>query len=189
MGGHSIRAYSPSTDHRLERFELAAGPVLFAIGVAVAYFIADVGPLDRAKVQGFIGLPLMAIGPGLAGLAGRAAERRSRARGVIRGSAAVIGIVATWITAVSVTQVGCRPVTSAIDVLPYAGTVGLLAAASYGVAGTAALRAAAGGRRWVAVAIGAGWFVGLAALSVVVIFAALFPPLSCAPAFLGATFT
>lgn len=181
MTDDPIRAFSPTTGGRVENFELAAGPVLFAIGVAVAYFISEIAPLDRAQVQGFIGLPLMAVGPGLAGLAGRTAERRSRARRVIRATAAVIGIVAIWATAVSVTYVGCRPVASAIDVLPYAVAVGLLAAITYGVAGIAALGAAADGRRWVALAIGAGSFVGLAAVSVLVISAALFQPLGCAP--------
>lgn len=181
MTDHRIRALSPTTDARIETLELVAGPVLFAIGLAVTYFIQDIGPLDRAKVQGFIGLPLMAVGPGLAGLAGRTSEGRSRARLVIRATAAGIGAVAIWTTAVSVTFVRCRPVTSAIDVLPDAVVIGLLAAITYGVAGTAALGSAARGRRWVAVAIGAGSFVGLAAVSVLVIFAALFPPLSCAP--------
>jgi hypothetical protein len=180
MTQHPIRVLSPMTDGRMETFELAAGPVLFVVGLAIAYLIPDIGPLDRAKVQGFIGLPLMAVGPGLAGWAGRTSEGRSRARLVIRATAASIGIVAIWATAVSVTFVGCRPVTSPTDALPQAAAVGLLAAITYGVAGSAALGFAARGRSWLAIAIGAGSFVGLAVVSVGVIFAALFPPLSCA---------
>ncbi len=182
MTDHPIPAIS-TTDWRAEIIWLAAGPVVFALGLAVTYFIAEIGPLDRAKVQGFIGLPLMALGPGLAGLAGRRAAARSRARLVIGVSAAVVGFVALWAIAVSVAFVRCRPATSAIDVLPEAVIVGLLAATTYAVAGTAALGSAARGRRWVAVAVGAASFAGLAAVSVLVIFVALFPPRSCAPLF------
>jgi hypothetical protein len=181
MADDSMRARLPMSNGRIETFELVVGPVLFAVGLAVTYFIPDIGPLDRAKVQGFIGLPLMAAGPGVAGLAGRTPDGRSRAQLVIRATAAGIGALAIWMTVVSVAFVGCRPVTSPIDVFPYALVVGLLAATTYGVAGTAALGSAARGRRGVAVAIGAGTFVGLAAVSVLVIFTALFPPLSCAP--------
>ena len=154
--------------------------MLLAVGLAITFFIPDLGPLDRAQVQGFIGLPLMAVGPGVAGWAGRTFEGRSRARRVIRATSAAIGVVAIWATAVSVTFVRCQPVTSATDALPEAVVVGLLAAITYGFAGTAALGSAARGRTWVAIAVGAGCFVGLAALSILVIVVALFPPLSCA---------
>jgi hypothetical protein len=180
MTNHRTRTPWPTIEHRGETLALAGGPVLFAVGLAVTYFIADIGPLDRAKVQGFVGLPLMAVAPGIAGLAGRTPEGRSRARVVTGATALGTAIVASWTTAVSVTFVGCRPVTSPIDVLPAAVIVGLLAAVTYGVAGTAALGTA--GRRpgWAAVAVGALSFVGLAAASLLVVLAALFPPLSCA---------
>src|SRR5258708_32379291 len=139
MTDHAVRALSPATGGRIETVELLGGPVLFAVGLAITYFIQDIGPLDRAKVQGFIGLPLMAIGPGLAGLAGRTREGRSRALLVIRATAAGIGMLAIWATAVSVTQVGCRPVTSAIYVLPDSAVACLLAVITYCVAANAAI--------------------------------------------------
>jgi hypothetical protein len=181
MIDHPIGATAPPTDRRVAMFELAAGPVLFALGLAVTYFVQEIGALDRAKVQGFIGLPLMALAPGFAGLAGRATEVRSRARRIIRATAAGIGVLATWTTAVSLTFVRCRPIDSPLEALPDAMVVGLLAVITYGVAGTMSLGSAAGGGRWVAIAVGAGTFVSLAAMSVLIIFAVLFPPLSCAP--------
>lgn len=167
--------------NRSATFELAAGPALFMIGVAIMYSLPELGPLDRAKVQGLIGLPLLAAAPGFAGLAGRATDARQQARRVLLATAAAIGILATWATATSVTFARCRPVTNPLDALPEALIVGLLAATSYGFAGSVALGSAVRGRRWLALAEGAGLFVGLAGASVLVIFTALFPVVSCAP--------
>jgi hypothetical protein len=161
--------------------ELAAGPALFGVGVLVVYFTGHIGPLDRAQVQGFVGLPLMALGPAIAGVAGRVPEVRRWATLVIRATAVAIGVLTAWAVAVSVAFVGCRPVTTLSDALPEASVVGVLAAASYGVAGAVALGASARGRRWLALAQGASTFVIGAALSVAVIELILFPPVICAP--------
>lgn len=161
--------------------ELAAGPSLFAIGLAVMYFVPEIGPLDRAKVQGLIGLPLLALGPAVAGLAGRMPDVQLQARLVIRLTATAIGVLVAVATAISVASVRCRPVASPIDALPEAVIVGVLAAISYGLGGTVALGSAARGRLWIALAQGTATFIAAAALSVAVIVVALFPPLSCAP--------
>ena len=168
------------TPPRAATTELAAGPVVFVIGVAVMYFIRELGPFDRAQVQGLIGFPLLALVPSVAGLAGRAPDVRLRARTLIGVTAAVIGILALSATAASVTFVRCRPVSNPLDVLPDALVVGLLAAVTYGFAGTVALGSAARGRRWMALAEGAGTYAGLAAVSTLAIFTLVFPPLSCA---------
>jgi hypothetical protein len=160
--------------------ELAAGPVLFGLGIAVMNFVTEIGPLDRAKVQALVGVPLLALGPGVAGLAGRAPEARLMARRVIRITAVAVGLLATLTIAASVTFARCRPVASPLDVLPEALVMGVLAAAAYGFAGTLALRSAADGRHWAALVRGAILFVLGASLSVVVLFVVLFPPLSCA---------
>lgn len=174
---HSIRI-GPA---RYAALELVAGPVLFALGAGIMYFVREIGPLDLAKVQGLVALPLLALGPAVAGLAGRSQVTRATARTVISATAAVVGWLTVWAVAESVTFARCRPVTTPVEILPELVVMGVLGGATYWFAGTVALRSAASGSQWIALAKGAGTFLLGAAVSVGVLFLALFPPLSCAP--------
>ena len=160
---------------------LAAGPVLFAVGILVFWFAREIGPLDLAKVQGFVGLPLLALGPAVAGLAGQWPDIRRRARLAVNFTALAIGVFAAFATAFSVRQVGCTPVTSPVDALPQGIVVGALAGFSYWFAAIEAMHRAERGRSWFALASGAATFVVAIAVTVGIVFMVLFPPLSCAP--------
>lgn len=164
-----------------ELVRLVAGPTLFAVGVGVFWFVRGIGPLDVAKVQGFVGLPLLAAGPAVAGLAGKSEETRSRARVAIRAAAVLLGVFAALAIALTVRQVGCTPVTSPIQALPHGIVVGVLAGGSYWFAARSAMHRAERGNKWAALAVGAGTFIVATAVTVAFVFMVLFPPLSCAP--------
>ena len=160
---------------------LVAGPALFTAGVLVFWFVREIGPLDVAKVQGFVGVPLLALGPAVAGLAGRWPEIRRPARLAVNLAALGVGVLGALATAFSVRQVGCTPVTSPIDALPQGIVVGVLAGFSYWFAAIEAMHRAERGRSWFALASGAATFVVATAVTVGIVFRVLFPPLSCAP--------
>lgn len=136
--------------------------------------------LDRAKVQGLIGLPLVLAAPGVLSLGWRPPTRVLARRLTLLigiGIAAVMALV----TMASVTQLGCRPVASPLEVLPLAALVGAIAAAQF-VLATLAARPKAVGSYVVPRSLLVGAAVGIGALAVdLAAIAVLFPPLSCAP--------
>ena len=165
------------------RARLLAGPALFAIGLAEIW-ISDVllglGPLSRAESQA-LGVPFLALAPGIAALVEHEEGLRRRSRRLVAATAAVLGVLAAVLLATGVSQVGCRPVTGPLDVLPQAAIVGVMAAATYGLAYLVSTDAARKGRRVTALLTGATVFIGLAVASLLVMVTVLFPPLSCAP--------
>lgn len=163
---------------------LAAGPVLFAIGLAEMWItdrLLGLGPLSRAQAQA-LGIPFLAAAPGIAALVERNEALRERSRRLATATAAALGVLAAILIAVSVTQIGCRPVTGPLDVAFHAVIVGAMAAGTYGLAYLVSTDAARKGRRVTTILTGATTFIGLAVASLLVMVTVLFPVLSCAPA-------
>lgn len=163
------------------RARLFAGPALFAIGLAeiwISDLLVGLGPLSRAEAQA-LGVPFLAIAPGIAALAEHEEAIRRESRRLAAAAAIVLGILAAVLLATGVSQVGCRPVTSPLDVAFQAAIVGAMAAATYGLAYLVSTDAARKGRRVTAILTGATVFIGLAVASLLVMVTVLFPPLSC----------
>jgi len=161
---------------------LALGPVLFAIGLAVIWiadWLVGFGPLSRAQGQA-LGVPFLAAAPGIAALVEGDPLLRQRSRRITAAMAAVLGVVAAVLIAGTVTQVGCRPVTGPLDVAFEATAVGVMAAATYGLAYLVSTDAARKGRRLTAVLGGATVFLGLAVASLLAMVTVFFPIVSCA---------
>ena len=109
------------------------GPVAL-VGSLVVWYVADralgLGLLDRAQATGLIALPLLLASPGASTLGMAEESRRARstvaiAQGVIVAAMTMIGLL------LSITQVGCVPVGSPLDVIPGALGVGLVAGVGY----------------------------------------------------------
>ena len=165
------------------RVALVAGSALAAMGLIAWYVTSQlviIGPYDRAEATWVVVVPLLALAPGVAGLAERTENLRQAARYIAAATALGLGLGATFVIVSSVSFANCRPVTSALDVLPQ-GLVGGLAVAltyfvPYRLAGTLARK-----NRPVAAALcGAALWVALAGLTLLIVYGVLFQPLACA---------
>lgn len=154
---------------------LVAPLILFAAAASVWWLsdrLVQVGPFDRAKVGWFVVVPVLALSPAVAALAG------GRAMAL---SAVVAALVVTIGLSLMITRIGCAPVGTALEIIPSAMAVGVtvgagFAASSY--AGLVAGRKLAGHSVWATVLVSPLAFVPAMLVSLLV-FAALFPPVSC----------
>ncbi|HXI45886.1 MAG TPA: hypothetical protein VNH13_06255 [Candidatus Acidoferrales bacterium] len=166
---------------RLGTAGLIAGPLFLVAGAAV-FFLRDaiiaLG-LDVAKVQGGLGLPLLLLSPAALALAWSPGGPIAEARLAVRLISVGIAGFVTVLVATSVTQIGCRPISSPLEALIPSALLGLAAGFAFFVAIRLARPSAAAGHPARAVAIGVS--TGLVAVGVlVVLLIVLFPPLSCA---------
>ncbi len=173
---------------------LGAAPLLLVCAV-LAWYVSDrlvlIGPFDRAQVGWVIVVPLIAIAPGVAALVERRTALVRQSRRVVAGVAiAIVAFVVVGL-ALTVTYLDCHPVGGPLDVVPRALPIGLVAALAYvlayAVASVVARRRAGLGfvvvRRESGIRVllaGAATWLVLAALGLVVL-AASFPALTCAP--------
>lgn len=148
--------------------------VLLAVAGAV-WLVSDnlvrIGPLDRALIGWLIVVPLILLAPGVAAF-GKPAES------VI--SVVAVGSLVVVALSLSISQIGCSPASLPTVVL-HALPVGVAASMGF-VAATLAARHAASlasaGRVWIGLFTGALVAFGGGAL-VLLLFAAVFPPVSC----------
>jgi len=157
------------------------GPVLYAFGATV--FLADNSLLalgiNRAQVQGGLGLPLLLLAPGILAVGWLPGGRQWIARRVAVLFAGVIAVGVTVLIASSATQVACQPVSPPLGALPQAVALGVIAGGSFALSTAAGARLAATGRPGMAILVGAGT-AGLTYGVQLVAFLILFPVLSCA---------
>jgi hypothetical protein len=161
---------------------LLVAPGLIAIAL-VLYVTSDrlveIGPFDRAKIGWAVVVPLLAVAPGAAALAGRSvgARRAAIAAGLI---SVVSGVGLAWWVSVATIFLDCREVTDPLVVLPRTLPIALVAAAAFGAAAAAAWQAAKRDRRLLAVLIGAAvWFAG--AIAGIFVWVLSFPQARCLP--------
>jgi hypothetical protein len=177
---------SPRTIARDRQIAIAGvvlAPVLLVLGLAIGYepaLIVGIVPLEHAWIQGAIAGPMLLVAPGALSLAWL--EMRVARIGTWLTAAIAILIalgVAGWVAA-SVSQIGCQPVTDAIQTLPIGLIWGGVAAIGFVVAVRSGHQQARNGRPLKAFVAA----VGVALLALVADAAAfllLFPPLMCAP--------
>ena len=161
---------------------LLIGPILL-VAAFVAWWVSDrlltIGPFDRAQIGWGVVVPLAALAPGAAALVGRDPSLSQTSRrlavlvSVALGVAVLVGLVAT------VTQVGCQPVTSPLDILPLTIVPALVAGSSYWTAHAVADRIQRRGGALAALVVSAALWVAFLFATVLVIFLA-FPVASCA---------
>jgi hypothetical protein len=116
-------------DHHRDLRPLAVAPLLIVASFAVVTISSSlvvVGPFDRAQIGWGVGVPLFLLAPGAAALAGRQAGGRAAAAsigaiGVALGVLTIVGLVATM------SQIGCAPSVSALEILVHAVPVGIAA--------------------------------------------------------------
>lgn len=160
-----------------------AGPLLVLAAIGV-WYVSDrlvfVVPFDRALVGWAVVVPLLALAPGVAGLAEGREEFEESSRLVANLTTVGIGLAATTTVLVTVTFANCQPVTNPLDILPQALVAGLLAAAAFAVPYRVSAYLSRQVRLWQAVVPAAGLWLLMAGFLIFVIFVVLFPPLSCA---------
>ena len=168
---------------RQSRAAVFAGPLLVLAAIGV-WYVSDrlifVGPFDRAQIGWAVVVPLLALAPGVAGLAEGQEEFEESSRLVANLTTVGIGMAATTTVLATVTFANCRPVTNPLDILPQALVTGLLAAAAFAVPYRVAAYLSRRVRPWQAVVPAAGLWLLMAGLLVFVNFLFLFPALSCA---------
>jgi len=162
---------------------LLLGPLVYAGGIAV-WWLSDrllvIGPFDRAQIGWLLVVPMLALGPGLAGLAEAVPHLAQLSRRLALATAVITGVsVAAWI-ATNTTQVGCRPVTSPLDVLWQSIVTGVLASLAF-FGGYVVAAAQASDHPLAAVVGGAVTWLVIGAADVLLLLVVLFPALSCAP--------
>ena len=164
--------------------ELTRGPVLLAAAFLV-WYVSDrlvvIGPFDRAQIGWAVVMPLAALAPGVAALPERDTRLIRASRVVSAGVSVGLGGFVLVGLAVTVTFANCRPVTSPWDVLPNAIPTALMASASYWFAYVSAANRIHQGTALLALLVGAAVWLTLAAITILVLFAVSFPPISCAP--------
>jgi hypothetical protein len=163
------------------RGRLGVAPLLLLLGLAI-WFVADrlvtVGPFDRAQIEGLVVLPLIAIAPGAAALAGSGSTSPRAARLVVAVVSAAIVLFVVIGLAATVTVLDCRPVTSPLQVVPRTLPTAFVFGIGFAISTAAASGRAQHGRHLVAVVVGAAVWIVAAALGVFAFFMS-FPPLSC----------
>ncbi len=161
--------------------ELGVAPLLLLLGLAI-WFVADrlatIGPFDRAQIEGVVVLPLIAIAPGAASLAGSGSSRPGLARLVVVAVSAAIALFVVIGLAATVTFLDCRPVTSPLQVVPRTLPTALVLGVGFAISTAAAWGPAVRGRALIALLVGAAVWVVSAALGLFALFVS-FPPLSC----------
>lgn len=164
------------------RLPVLSGLALLIAGGVVFVRTDDLLPIlpDRAKLQGFVGLPLVLAAPGLMSLGLRPPTARMTLRFVVLAAVGIAIALAVTLLG-SITQIGCRPITSPLEALPQVVLLAGIPAIGFVVAARSARPTASAdvaGLRSIFV----GAVILLAALALDVgAFAVLFPPLSCAP--------
>ena len=160
---------------------LGVAPLLLLLGVAI-WFVADrlvtVGPFDRAQIEGMVVLPLIAIAPGAAALAGSGSTSRGMARLVVAVVSAAIALFVVIGLAATVTFLDCRPVTSPLQVVPRTLPTALVLGVGFAISTAAASGPALRGRALVTLLVGAAVWIVAIALGLFAFFVS-FPPLSC----------
>ena len=160
---------------------LGVAPLLLLLGLAI-WFVADrlvtIGPFDRAQIEGVVVLPLIAIAPGAAAIAGSGSTSPGLARLVVVAVSAAIALFVVIGLAATVTFLDCRPVTSPLQVVPRTLPTALVLGVGFALSAAAAWGPALRGRGVVALLVSAAVWIVAAALGLFVLFAS-FPPLSC----------
>jgi hypothetical protein len=160
---------------------LMIAPSLLVLAVAV-WFVSDrlvtIGPFDRAKIAWAVVLPLLAIAPGVAALAGSSSTSQGLARLVVAGTSVVTGLFVVFGLASAITVVDCRPATGPLELVPRTLPTALVLGIGFATSAAAAWGPALHGRRLVAVAVGAAVWIVMAAIGLFAFFVT-FPPLSC----------
>jgi hypothetical protein len=157
-------------------------PVLLVLGL-LSWYVSDrlvvIGPFDRAQIGWGLTVPLMALAPGAAAVAGTLTRRPDLARRLVWTVSILSGVVAWLWLASSITFMDCRDVTNRsavfIRVLPTALAVAL----AFAIGARAARLATDRGHLLVALVLGAGGWFGGAVVATAVFFVS-FPPLACA---------
>ena len=160
---------------------LGVAPVLLLLAVAV-WFVSDrlvtIGPFDRATIAWAVVVPLLALAPGAAALAGSGSTSPQLARLVVAVTSIVTGIVVVFGLASAITFVDCRPATGPLEVVPRTLPTALALGIGFTTSVAAAWGPALHGRRVVALVVGAAVWIMAAVLGLFALFAS-FPPLSC----------
>ena len=160
---------------------LVVAPSLLVLALAV-WFVSDrlvtIGPFDRAKIAWAVVVPLLALAPGAAALAGSRTTSPGLARLVVAGTSIITGLFVVLGLASAITFVDCRPATGPLEVVPRTLPTALALGIGFGISAAAAWGPALHGRRLVAVAVGAAVWIVMAAIGLFAFFVS-FPPLSC----------
>jgi hypothetical protein len=160
---------------------LGVAPLLLLLALAI-WFVSDrlvtIGPFDRAQIEGLVVLPLLAIAPGAAALAGSGSSSPGLARVVVGCVSAAIALFVAIGLAATITFVDCRPATGPLQVVPRTLPTALALGVGFAVSAAAARGPAARGRALVALVVGAAVWIVAAALGLFALFVS-FPPLSC----------
>lgn len=161
---------------------LGIAPSLLLLGLAV-WFVSDrlviIGPFDRAQIGWAVVVPLLAIAPGAAALAGPRSASPGLARLVVAGVSIVTGLFVVVGLAATITSLDCRPVISPLEVVPRTLPTAFVLGVGFALSAAAAWGPALQGRTLVALLVGAVAWIVAAALGLFA-FVVSFPPLSCA---------
>jgi hypothetical protein len=159
---------------------LGVAPSLLVLAVAV-WFVSDrlvtIGPFDRAKIGWAVVVPLLALAPGAAALAGSGSTSPGLARLVVAVTSIVTGIVVVFGLASAITFIDCRPATGPLEVVPRTLPTAFVLGIGFAISAAAAWGPALHGRRVVALVVGATVWIVAAALGLFAFFVS-FPPLS-----------
>src|SRR2546426_504778 len=97
---------------------LGVAPLLLLVGLAI-WVVSDRlvlrGPFDRAQIEGVVALPLIALAPGAAALAGSGSTSPGLARLVVASTSIATGLFVVFGLAASITFIDCRPATSPLE--------------------------------------------------------------------------
>jgi len=160
---------------------LGVAPLLLVFAVAI-WFVSDrlvvIGPFDRATIGWAVVLPLLAIAPGAAAVAGSSSTNQGLARLVVAGTSIVTGLFVVFGLTAAVTFVDCRPVPSPLDVVPRTLPTAFIFGIGFAISAAAAWGPALNGRRVIALVVGAAVWIVTAVLGLFALFVS-FPPLSC----------
>jgi uncharacterized membrane protein (GlpM family) len=160
---------------------LIVAPALLVLAVAV-WFVSDrlvvIGPFDRAKIAWAVVLPLLAIAPGAAALAGSGSTSPRLARLVVAGTSIATGIFVVLGLVSAITFIDCRQATGPLEVVPRTLPTAFVLGIGFAISAAAAWGPALHGRRVVALVVGATVWIVAAALGLFAFFVS-FPPLSC----------
>jgi hypothetical protein len=155
--------------------------LLLLLALAI-WFISDrlvtIGPFDRAQIEGVVVLPLIALAPGAAALAGSGSTSPALARLVVAVTSIATGLFVVVGLAASITFLDCRPATSPLEVVPRTLPTAFALGVGFAISATAAWRPALHAGRLAAVLVGAAVWVVAAGIGLFALFVS-FPPLSC----------
>jgi hypothetical protein len=138
-----------------------------------------IGPFDRAQIGWGLTVPLMALAPGAAAVAGTLTRRPDLARRLVWTVSILSGVVAWLWLASSITFMDCRDVTDRSAVFMRVLPTALGVALAFAIGARAARLATDRGHLLAALVLGAGGWFGGAVIATAVFFVS-FPPLACA---------